>query len=133
MLILRGASALSPFRRDKLTQRLSIIDPAIRLEHCAFVHFAQTTGEVSGGRKALLGELLGEPAAGPDDTQGELFLVVPRPGTISPGRARPRILHTTVALLRCGAWSAVLYGTCLYPTAYRLKATHRFWHCCTIA
>ncbi|MDP5065553.1 MAG: phosphoribosylformylglycinamidine synthase [Haliea sp.] len=84
MLILRGASALSPFRRDKLTQRLSIIDPAIRLEHCAFVHFAQTTGEVSGGRKALLGELLGEPAAGPDDTQGELFLVVPRPGTISP-------------------------------------------------
>ncbi|MCR9184075.1 MAG: phosphoribosylformylglycinamidine synthase [Halieaceae bacterium] len=85
MLILRGTSALSPFRRDKLTQKLAAIDPAIRLHGGDFVHFAQLGDELSPEREALLKQLLGEvPEASSAPQQGELLLVVPRPGTISP-------------------------------------------------
>jgi len=90
MLILRGAPALSPFRRDKLAQKLSAIDPAIRLLHSEFVHFAQTDQALDKEREAVLRQLL---QYGPAvDTArfeagtaaAELLLVVPRPGTISP-------------------------------------------------
>ncbi|HAN68205.1 MAG TPA: phosphoribosylformylglycinamidine synthase [Halieaceae bacterium] len=85
MLILRGTSALSPFRRDKLTQKLAAIDPAIRLHGGYFVHFAQLGDELSPEREALLKQLLGEvPETPAAPQQGELLLVVPRPGTISP-------------------------------------------------
>ena len=90
MLILRGAPALSPFRRDKLAQKLSAIDPAIRLLHCEFVHFAQTDEVPGEERQALLRQLLHYgPAAGASQfdvstAAAELLLVVPRPGTISP-------------------------------------------------
>lgn len=88
MLILRGAPALSPFRWDKLAQKLSAIDPAIRLLHCEFVHFAHTDEALSEERQGLLRQLLhyGPVAetAEPDTGAAELLLVVPRPGTISP-------------------------------------------------
>ncbi|HAN27073.1 MAG TPA: hypothetical protein DCP75_05025, partial [Haliea salexigens] len=85
MLILRGTSALSPFRRDKLTQKLAAIDPAIHLHGGYFVHFAQLGDELSPEREALLKQLLGEvPETPAAPQQGELMLVVPRPGTISP-------------------------------------------------
>ncbi len=88
MLILRGAPALSPFRRDKLAQKLSAIDPAVRLLHCEFVHFAHTAEALSEDRQELLRQLLhyGPVAEGvePDTGAAELLLVVPRPGTISP-------------------------------------------------
>jgi phosphoribosylformylglycinamidine synthase len=90
MLILRGAPALSPFRRDKLAQKLSAIDPAIRLLHCEFVHFAYTDATLGEERVALLRRLLQYgPAADnapaeADISVAELLLVVPRPGTISP-------------------------------------------------
>ena len=90
MLILRGAPALSPFRRDKLAQKLSAINPAIRLLHCEFVHFAHIDAALGEERVALLGRLLQYgPAADSapaeaDISIAELLLVVPRPGTISP-------------------------------------------------
>ncbi|MEQ9464850.1 MAG: phosphoribosylformylglycinamidine synthase [Haliea sp.] len=88
MLILRGAPALSPFRRDKLAQKLSAIDPAIRLLHCEWVHFAHTREALTEERQGLLRQLLhygpGDEAGERDTGDAELLLVVPRPGTISP-------------------------------------------------
>ena len=89
MLILRGASALSAFRLQKLTQKLLNIHPEIRLQHNEYVHFAQTHAPLSAERENVLVQLL---HYGPnelevssvDTTACQLALVVPRPGTISP-------------------------------------------------
>ena len=91
MLTLRGASALSAFRLDKLTPKMSAIHPQIRLRRTEFVHFAGLHRALSPQREEILasllsyGEALPSPAKdkGPDE-QSRLFLVVPRPGTISP-------------------------------------------------
>ncbi|QIB66932.1 phosphoribosylformylglycinamidine synthase [Kineobactrum salinum] len=87
MLILRGAPALSRFRQDKLVHKLSLIHPDIRLLHSGFVHFAQLAeGGLAPAREQLLRQLLQQGTAVPQEPapEGELLLVVPRPGTISP-------------------------------------------------
>ena len=89
MLILRGASALSVFRLEKLTQKVQQIHPEIRLRHNEFVHFAHVDAPLSEARRSTLEQLL---HYGPDELEGSvpnignshLALVVPRPGTISP-------------------------------------------------
>jgi phosphoribosylformylglycinamidine synthase len=89
MLTLRGAPALSAFRLDKLTQKLSDIHPDLTLLHAEYVHFADLRNELTPQRRAILASLL---TYGPDLPRGttdaladgELLLVVPRPGTISP-------------------------------------------------
>ncbi|MBE9539693.1 MAG: phosphoribosylformylglycinamidine synthase, partial [Proteobacteria bacterium] len=89
MLILRGASALSAFRLEKLTQKLVSIHPEIRLLHNEYVHFAQSREPLSAQREAVLSQLLHYgpdelEVAGVDTSDCHLALVVPRPGTISP-------------------------------------------------
>ncbi|MBN7796134.1 phosphoribosylformylglycinamidine synthase [Parahaliea mediterranea] len=89
MLILRGAPALSAFRRDKLAARLFAIHPDIQLVHSEFVHFAHLARALAPQRRRVLEQLLeygpaveageGAPAEG-----ATLMLAVPRPGTISP-------------------------------------------------
>ena len=90
MLTLRGAPALSAFRLDKLAQKLSAVHPDIKLLHTEYVHFADLAGEMPAERQGILAKLLeygptidesGHVASG---SEGELLLVVPRPGTISP-------------------------------------------------
>jgi len=89
MLILRGAPALSAFRLDKLTQKLADIHPGLTLLHAEYVHFAEVRNPLTPERGAILASLL---TYGPDLPRdatdalvvGELLLVVPRPGTISP-------------------------------------------------
>ena len=90
MLILRGAPALSPFRADKLAEKLSAIHPDIRLLDSQFVHFAELAEPLADGDDLRLQQLLGE--ASPDASAqpgpgaaeiaaSTLLLVVPRPGT----------------------------------------------------
>ncbi|MEH6585472.1 MAG: phosphoribosylformylglycinamidine synthase [Halioglobus sp.] len=90
MLTLRGAPALSAFRLDKLAQKLTVIHPEIKLLHTEYVHFADVSEPMSAEREAVLAKLLqygptiseeGHVAQG---ASGELLLVTPRPGTISP-------------------------------------------------
>jgi len=85
MLTLRGAPALSDFRRQKLEERLrgaSGLDLRVYAEH---MHFVDMEGELGGAGLAVLERLLrygpSLPAHAPE---GRLILVVPRPGTISP-------------------------------------------------
>ncbi|MBU2884668.1 phosphoribosylformylglycinamidine synthase [Gilvimarinus agarilyticus] len=85
MQILPGAPALSPFRTQKLLTSLQSVAPGVTGVAAEFTHFADLAAPLSDTELEVLGQLL---AYGPrmDEVShsGELFLVVPRFGTISP-------------------------------------------------
>jgi len=85
ILKLRGARALSEFRLAKLLGSLQQVHAGVRRVSAEFWHFAEVSAEPDAAARALLERLLryGE-SAPPDAAQGDLFLAVPRPGTISP-------------------------------------------------
>src|SRR5450830_1423426 len=85
ILKLRGSPALSAFRLEKLHARLAEIAPGARIAGTEFWHFVETAHALDARERAVLGHLLvyGEPVR-PAPPPGELYLVVPRIGTISP-------------------------------------------------
>ncbi|MGD8177013.1 phosphoribosylformylglycinamidine synthase [Marinimicrobium sp. ARAG 43.8] len=86
MLILRGAPALSLFRSEKLLSALQSQVPAVTGLSAEYVHFADLASPLSGEQQATLEQLLtyGPTPETRASHEGRLFLVVPRPGTISP-------------------------------------------------
>jgi len=89
MLSLRGSPALSPFRLDKILTVLKVSAPRITRFYAEFWHFAWAEGELTTEQHETLQKIL---TYGPKLTEGapsgELFLVIPRPGTISPWSTR---------------------------------------------
>ena len=85
ILKLRGARALSEFRLAKLLASLQQVHPGVRGVRAEYWHFVETAAPPGAAERALLERLLryGEPAP-PEAPRGELFLAVPRLGTISP-------------------------------------------------
>jgi phosphoribosylformylglycinamidine synthase len=85
MLILRGAPALSDFRNTKLMQQFAAQSLPINEIYAEFVHFSQLTEALSEPQTDVLKKLLTYgPAIKAHDPVGQLILVVPRAGTISP-------------------------------------------------
>ncbi|MCV6626840.1 MAG: phosphoribosylformylglycinamidine synthase, partial [Cellvibrionaceae bacterium] len=85
MLTLRGAPALSSFRTLKLLQQLQAIDPAVNAVYAEYMHFAELTGELNEAEQTVLEALMHYgPSEAAQDPSGECYVVVPRPGTISP-------------------------------------------------
>ncbi|MTI14278.1 phosphoribosylformylglycinamidine synthase [Sansalvadorimonas verongulae] len=96
MEILRGSPALSPFRAAKLLNTLKQQVPAIRSVYAEFLHFSdrqessdpdKETPENNWTEKhqRVLDRLLEYgPRRVRQEATGQLFLVTPRPGTISP-------------------------------------------------
>src|SRR3954466_15258689 len=92
ILKLRGAAALSAFRLEKLSARLSAVHPSIRLQAADFWHFADVARALTPAEERVLGRLLEDasilregPGQAPGgDRTGRMLLVVPRIGTISP-------------------------------------------------
>ena len=83
LLSLRGRNALSPFRIAKLQSNLA--ETRISGIAADFWHFVQTGRELSAKERATLERILTYGRhSDASDTQGELLLVIPRPGTISP-------------------------------------------------
>nr|WP_217344429.1 phosphoribosylformylglycinamidine synthase [Noviherbaspirillum sp. L7-7A]MBV0878579.1 phosphoribosylformylglycinamidine synthase [Noviherbaspirillum sp. L7-7A] len=84
MLILPGSNALSAFRTQRLLTQLQGIDAAITGVSARYLHFIDAANTLSSDDEARLGALLtyGEPAVG--NEEGDLFVVIPRFGTISP-------------------------------------------------
>ncbi|HRF43745.1 MAG TPA: phosphoribosylformylglycinamidine synthase [Candidatus Competibacteraceae bacterium] len=99
MLRFRGNPALSPFRLEKLLTALRQRVPAITGVHAEFVHFVDGTltipdrevldrllqygpNQVTSRQLALVGKTAFNEHRNPNDAP--LFLVIPRPGTISP-------------------------------------------------
>jgi phosphoribosylformylglycinamidine synthase len=82
---LRGGPALSVFRLEKLHARLGEVAPGARITGAEFQHFVETAHALAPRERAVLDQLLlyGEPALRAPPS-GELYLVVPRLGTISP-------------------------------------------------
>src|SRR5208283_1908342 len=97
LLSLRGRNALSPFRIAKLLSNLAAT-PVSGLT-ADFWHFVQTERELSAPERATLERIL---TYGPQsDTHadaGELLLVIPRPGTISPWASKATDIAHSCAL-----------------------------------
>jgi phosphoribosylformylglycinamidine synthase len=93
MACLRGSAALSQFRIEKIQSQLSQNAANIKHFYAEFRHFIWTDVALNEVQKTTLKEIL---TYGPalskseqaEDSQGELLLVIPRIGTISPWASR---------------------------------------------
>src|SRR4051812_37959521 len=89
MLRIRGSAALSPFRLDKILASLKTAAPRISHVYAEFWHFVWAEPELVSAQKEVLEQIL---TYGPrmleEIPNGELFVVIPRPGTISPWSSR---------------------------------------------
>ena len=89
-LTLRGGQALSEFRLEKLNSRLNEFDRTARISEAVYLHFAESGSALDASALQVLHRLLeyGD-ASAKSAPKGELVLVVPRIGTISPGQPKP--------------------------------------------
>jgi phosphoribosylformylglycinamidine synthase len=98
-LSLTGSAALSQFRLDKLYASLKNSAPSITHIYAEYVHFAFSESALSSAQTGVLTQILTYGAATNDaleanthaaagDAKKELFLVIPRIGTISPWSSR---------------------------------------------
>ena len=85
LLQLRGRSALSPFRLEKLIRALNLVVHDVSHVHAEYWHFAEVSQGLSITENATLQQILiYGPAIPAQAPQGTLLLVTPRVGTISP-------------------------------------------------
>jgi phosphoribosylformylglycinamidine synthase len=97
MLILQGGNALSDFRVNKLLPALQANIPEINVVQAHFVHFAETSADLSEKEQRQLDALLdyGSAIEIADDNLAKL-VVIPRPGTISPWSSKATdIVHNS--------------------------------------
>ena len=123
MEILRGAPALSGFRVSKLLRSFKEMGLPIRDLYAEFVHFADLSAPLDDAAKATLAKLLTYgPTIAEHAPEGELFLVTPRPGTISPWSSKATdIAHN------CGLGQVLRLerGIAYYVTGDALTAEQR--------
>jgi phosphoribosylformylglycinamidine synthase len=85
MLELRGAPSLSAFQKDKIFNSIKSIHPQVESVYAEYMHFVEVEEILSADELSVLNRLLRYgPNVKVEATNGSLFLVVPRPGTISP-------------------------------------------------
>ena len=85
ILSLRGRNALSEFRTRKLDDALKQARLDLSRISAEYWHFASVTRALGADERATLDRILTYgPAAGPAPEAGQMQLIVPRPGTISP-------------------------------------------------
>ncbi len=98
MLQLRGGRALSSFRIDKLLALLREQNSDILRVGADFIHFVDVEAPLDERERKILDQLLTYGPQGAFETgSGQLVLVVPRPGTISPWSSK-----ATDIALGCG-------------------------------
>jgi phosphoribosylformylglycinamidine synthase len=98
VLHFRGNTALSGFRRQKVLALLHREAAQIKAVHAVYWHFVDLDAELSERDGEVLGRLLQYgPRSDPEPVEGELFIVVPRLGTISPWSTK-----ATDIAQRCG-------------------------------
>jgi len=85
MLILRGAPALSEFRVNKILARCQQSQLPVTNVYAEYAHFADLTSPLNTDEQTKLEKLLTYgPTIAEHAPAGQLVLVTPRPGTISP-------------------------------------------------
>ncbi len=98
MLKIPGTSALSDFRVKKLLAELQVVEPNITAVSARFIHFADIENDLNSSQTAIISQLLAYGfLQSSTDNQGEILLVVPRSGTISPWSSK-----ATEIAQRCG-------------------------------
>lgn len=101
MEILRGSPALSAFRINKLLSRFKDAHLPVSNIYAEYVHFADLKAPLSADELARLQRLL---KYGPTLTEnapvGQLILVTPRPGTISPWSSKATDIAHNCALVQ---------------------------------
>ncbi len=99
-LSLRGSPALSQFRLDKLYASLKTVAPSISHVYAEFMHFAFSQQNLQTQQQNILEQILTYgPSAQVEAPSGELFLVIPRIGTISPWASRATDIANNCGLL----------------------------------
>ena len=84
ILKLRGTAAFSASRLSRLIEQARSAVPALADLQAEHWYFIETEGALAEAEVVRLKDLLGIPAALPTEAAGELLLVTPRIGTISP-------------------------------------------------
>ena len=85
MIILRGSPALSSFRVQKLLSDFQQESLPVKGIYAEFVHVVDLESDFTSEKKSTLEKLLTYgPSLEAKDPEGSLFVVAPRPGTISP-------------------------------------------------
>ncbi|PJJ41986.1 phosphoribosylformylglycinamidine synthase [Hallerella succinigenes] len=85
MIILRGSPALSSFRVQKLLSDFQQESLPVKGIYAEFVHVVDLESDLTSEKKSTLEKLLTYgPSLEAKDPEGSLFVVAPRPGTISP-------------------------------------------------
>ncbi|NIJ92746.1 phosphoribosylformylglycinamidine synthase [Xanthomonas campestris] len=84
MMVLEGASALSPFRRARLETRLQTLVPALRITGAWHVYFIRAEAGQAPDQATLQRILQAEAAPAPRAEEASSRYVVPRLGTLSP-------------------------------------------------
>ncbi len=84
MIVLEGASALSPFRRERLQARLQAIAPGLRIADTRHGYWVEPETGASPDRAALQRILQAEPGFADAEVGAVSRFVVPRLGTLSP-------------------------------------------------
>lgn len=86
---LRGSAALPPFRLDKILNALKTSAPRINHVYAEFWHFAWFEGALNDAQQDKLQKILTYgPKMVEETPAGELLVVIPRLGTISPWSSR---------------------------------------------
>ncbi|TNF36209.1 MAG: phosphoribosylformylglycinamidine synthase [Gammaproteobacteria bacterium] len=122
MLVLPGANGLSGFRAQSLLRTLAEAGLAVEGIAARYVHFADLAQALTEAQHQQLLQLLAYGGQEPVDERGTLFLVVPRPGTVSPWSSKATdILHN------CGLKSVrrIERGLAWYVRANGLDASQR--------
>ena len=92
MLHLRGSAALSAFRKEKLLAQLRARVPSLAALDAVYLHIAELEKPLSGEEQAILEQLLTYGPTAQVQGDGPEWLVIPRPGTISPWSSTPPTL-----------------------------------------
>lgn len=101
MLITRGTPALSEFRLQKLTDSIQAKVAAVTAISANYIHFSDTSAELGQQQTTILSELLSYgPRSDAATVDGQLLLVVPRPGTISPWSSKATDIAHNAGLLQ---------------------------------
>lgn len=96
MQVLRGIDALPDFRRKKLLGRLQAVNPAISQIDAEYVHFVDISRKLSARDNDQLAQLAHYGTSYKGTQSDTLYLVVPRPGTISPWSSKATdIVHNS--------------------------------------
>ncbi len=120
MLILAGCSALSLFRRTRLLQQCQqqlAGSCSVRLQTIAaeYVHFVQTESDLTDAETTLLEHLLNYGPKGSNVShQGQLLLVIPRLGTLSPWSTKATDIASNCGL---GKVQRIERGVAYYVTS----------------